>query len=71
MNVQKYCCNFFLQSAHLPLFFHLVMPGHVYGPCYARFEHTRGIEGYVTHNLSCYVRLRVQNMPGWVSPEKI
>jgi len=65
MNVQKYCCNFFL-----PLFFHLVIPRHVYGPCYAQFGHARSIEGYVTYNLVCYVRLRVQNMPGWVSLEK-
>jgi hypothetical protein len=34
---------FFLQSAHLPLLFHPVMPRHVYGPCYALFEHARGI----------------------------
>jgi hypothetical protein len=46
------------------------MPRHVYGPCYAQFEHARSIEGYVTYNLVCYVRLRVQNMPGWVSLEK-
>jgi len=71
MNVQKYCCDFFLQSAHLPLFLHLVMPRHVYDPCYARFEDVRGIEGYVIYHLTCYVRLRVQNMPGWVSLEKI
>jgi hypothetical protein len=71
MNVQKHCCDFFLQSALLAPFFHLVMPRHVYGPCYAWVEHARGIEGYVTYNLACYVRLRVQNMPGWVSLEKI
>ncbi len=45
-------------------FFHLVMPRHVLTPCYARYEHTRGIKGYVTYYLACYVRLQVQNMPG-------
>jgi len=59
-----------------PVYFHLVMPRHVLSPCYARYEHTRGIKGYVTYYLACccvrlqvqnmtyYMRLRVQNMPG-------
>jgi len=45
-----------------PIYFHLVMPRHVFSPCYARYEHTRGIKGYVTYYLTCYVRLWVQNM---------
>jgi predicted 2-oxoglutarate/Fe(II)-dependent dioxygenase YbiX len=32
-----------------PVYFHLVMPRHVLSPCYARYEHTRGIDGYVTY----------------------
>jgi len=28
-------------------------------------KHARGIERYVTYNLACYVRLGVQNMPGY------
>jgi hypothetical protein len=54
-------------SSSLPiclLYSHLVMPRHVLSPCYARYEHTRGIKGYVTYYLACYVRLQVQNMPG-------
>ncbi len=51
----KECCIFFLQSA--PIFFHLVMLRHVLGPCYARFEHARGIEWYVTYYLACHMRL--------------
>jgi len=35
----------------------------ILSPCYARYEHTRGIKGYVTYYLACYVRLQVQNMP--------
>jgi hypothetical protein len=62
-SVKKYCCDFFLQSAHMPGFFPLVMPRYVLGPCYARFEHARGVEGYVTYYVACYVWLRVQNMP--------
>ncbi len=31
--------------------FHLVMPRHVLSPCYARYEHTRCIKGYVTYYL--------------------
>ncbi len=45
------------------VYFHLVMPRHVLSPCYARYEHTRGIKGYVTDYLACYVRLQVQNKP--------
>ncbi len=70
MNVLKYCCHFFPAVCTFAPFFHLVMPRHVYAPCYAQFQHARNIEGYVTYNLVCYVRLRVQNMPGWVSLEK-
>jgi hypothetical protein len=46
-----------------PIYFHLVMPRHVLNPCYARYEHIRGIKGYVTYYLACYVKLQVQNMP--------
>ncbi len=35
---------------------------HVLSACYAHYEHTRGIKGYVTYYLACYVRLQVQNM---------
>jgi hypothetical protein len=38
------------------------MPRHVLSPCYARYEHTRGIKGYVTYYLACYISLQVQNM---------
>jgi hypothetical protein len=64
-SVQNYCCNFFLQSAHLPGLFspRHAKPRHVLSPCYARYEHARGIKGYVTYDLACYVRLQVQNMP--------
>jgi len=41
-----------------PVYFHLVMPRHVLSPCYASYEHTRGIKGYVTYYLACYVRLQ-------------
>jgi hypothetical protein len=59
----KVLLQFFLQSAHLPHpYFHLVMPSHVLSPCYACYEYTRGIKGYVTSYLACYVRLQVQNM---------
>jgi hypothetical protein len=63
-SVEKYSYEFFLQSAHLPRFFNLVMHWHVLGPCYACFEYAMGIEGYVTSYLACYVKFRVQNMPG-------
>jgi len=43
-----------------PIYFHLVMPRHVLNPCY---EHIRGIKGYVTYYLACYVKLQVQNIP--------
>jgi hypothetical protein len=39
------------------------MPMNVLSPCYARYEHTCAIKGYVTYYLACYVRLQVQNMP--------
>jgi hypothetical protein len=38
------------------------MPRHVLSPCYAHYEHIRGIKGYVTYYLACYVKLQVQNM---------
>jgi hypothetical protein len=41
-----------------PVCFHLVMPMHVLSPCYARYEHARGIKRYVTYYLAFYVRLR-------------
>jgi len=41
-----------------PVYFHLVVPRHVLSPCYARYEHTRGIKGYVTYYLAYYVRLQ-------------
>jgi hypothetical protein len=41
------------------------MPRHVLSPCYARYEHIKGIKGYVTYYLTCYVRLQVQNMHGY------
>jgi len=53
-------------SSILPIcwvFFHFVMLRYVLGPCYARFEHARGVEGYITYYLACYVWLRVQNLP--------
>jgi hypothetical protein len=43
--------------------FNPIMPRHVFSSCYARYEHTRGIKGYATFYLACYVRLQVQNMP--------
>jgi hypothetical protein len=45
-----------------PVYFHLVVPRHVLRPCSARYEHIRGLKGYVTCYLACYVRLQVQNM---------
>jgi hypothetical protein len=54
-------------SFNLPIcsiYFHLVMPRHVLNPCYARYEHIRGIKGYVTYYLACYVKLQVQKMLG-------
>ncbi len=47
-----------------PVYFHLDMPRHVLSPCYERYEHTKGIKGYVTYYKACYVRLQVENMPG-------
>jgi hypothetical protein len=40
------------------------MPKHVLNPCYAHYEHIRGIKGYVTYYLACYVKLQVQKMLG-------
>jgi hypothetical protein len=65
MNVAstKVLLGFFSFNLHIcPIYFHLVMPRHV-NPCYARYEHIRGIKGYVTYYLACYVKLQVQNMP--------
>jgi hypothetical protein len=45
-----------------PVYFHLVMPRHILSPCYARYEHTGGIKGYVAYDLACYVRLQAQSM---------
>jgi len=46
--------------------FTFVMPRHVLSPCYARYGHTRGIKGYVTYYLACYVRLQVQILPYYI-----
>ncbi len=46
-----------------PVYFHLVMPVHVFSPCYARYGRTRGIKRYVTYYLAFYVRLHVQILP--------
>jgi hypothetical protein len=63
-SVEKYCGNFFLQSAHFPVYFYLVMPRHVLSPCYARYVNTRDIKGLCNIFLGMsYVRLQVQNMP--------
>ncbi len=35
-----------------PVYFHLVRPRHVLNPCYARYERTRGIKGYITYYLA-------------------
>jgi hypothetical protein len=32
-----------------PIYFHLIMPKHVLNPCYAQYEHNKGIKGYVTY----------------------
>ncbi len=69
-SVQKYCCEYFLQSTHLSCFFHLVMPRHVLSPCYACYEHARGIEGYVAYDLACICEVRSAKH-AWVSLEKI
>jgi hypothetical protein len=57
-------------SFNLPIcsiYFHLVMPRHVLNPCYARYEHIRGIKGYVISML-CEV---TSAKDAWVSLEKI
>ncbi len=57
--------RFFSSSLPIcPVFLHLGMPRHVYGPCCARFEHSGGIERCVTYYLACYVRLGVQTCLG-------
>jgi hypothetical protein len=41
-------------SSNLPIclvYFHLVMPRHILNPCYAHYEHTRGIKAYVIYIL--------------------
>ncbi len=34
------------------VYFHLVMPRHVFSPCYAQHEHTSGVKCYVTYYLA-------------------
>jgi len=73
MNVTSTKVLLWFFSFNLPIcsiYFHLVMPRHVLNPCYARYEHIRGIKGYVTYYLACYVKLQVQKI-AWVSLEKI
>ncbi len=61
----KVLLQFFSSSLPIcPIYFHLVMPRHLLSPCHAHYEHIRGIKGYVTYYLACYVRLQVQNMHG-------
>jgi hypothetical protein len=66
MNVTntKVHLQFFSSSPICSIYFHLVMPRHVLNPRCACYEHIRGIKGYVTYYLACYVRLQVQNMHG-------
>ncbi len=52
-------------SSSLPIclvYFHLVMPRHILSPSSTRYEHTKGVKGYATYYLACYMRLQVQNM---------
>ncbi len=53
---KKYRCKFFPQSALCPICFHIVIPNHVLGPCYACFWHVRKT-CYVPFGtfLTCYV----------------
>ncbi len=75
----KALLRFFSSSLPIcPVYFHFLMPRHVLSPCYVRYEHTRGIKGYVTYYWAWHVRLQVQNMyevtiakHAWVSLEKI
>jgi len=69
-SVQKCGCDYFLQSTHLSRFFHLVMPRHVLSPCYACYEHARGIEGYVAYYLACLCEVTSAKHV-WMSLEKI
>jgi hypothetical protein len=62
-SIQKYCSEFFLQSAYFLDLFSSYHAQHVMSPWYVCYEHTKGIKGYVTNYLTCYVRLQVQNMP--------
>ncbi len=58
--ITKVLLGFF--SSSLPMcevYFDLVMPRHLLSPCYARHEHTRGINWYVTYYFACYVRLQL------------
>jgi hypothetical protein len=55
----KILLHFFSNLPICLVYFHFVMPRHVLNPCY---EHTRGIKGYVTYYLACYVKLQMQNM---------
>jgi hypothetical protein len=45
----KVVLQFFLPICPLALFFSPCHARQVLGPCYARFEHVRGIEVYVTY----------------------
>jgi hypothetical protein len=72
-SAQKNCCYFFLQSAQAknlpPFLFHLVMPRHVLGTCYAHFEHTRGYKGVcnILLDILCEV---MSAKHAWASLEK-
>jgi hypothetical protein len=78
--VQSTAAIFFSSLPSCLVYFHLVVPRHVFSPCYACYEHTRGIKGYVTYYLACYVRLQSKHAilyevmsakHAWVSLEKI
>ncbi len=76
-------CTAAIFFSSLPIcrvYFHLVVPRHVLSPCYAPYKHTRGIKGYVTYYLACYLRLQPKDailnevmsaIHAWVSLEKI
>jgi hypothetical protein len=53
-----------------PVFFHLVMPRHVYGTCYAHFEHTRGYKKVCNILLGMLCEVRSAKH-AWDSLEKI
>jgi len=64
-----------------PVYFYLVVSRHVLSPCYARCKPTRGIKGYATYYLACYVEVTsakhailyevTSAKHAWVSLEKI